>query len=131
MRLLKRLHRHALPMKIYLTDSQIPELRDIPPKLARAVLLVGVKLMRSDARLLTELPILLCAVGCPLGSCVAGWAVCAFGLAQPRGGDQMTACLLGLGVGGLLGGFIGRQIQIPTLRRYLRRAIDELTFQFR
>jgi len=114
-------------MKVYFTDSQIPELRDVPPKVARTVLLLAVRLMRSEAKLLTELPILLAALGCPVGSCVAGWVVCALGLAQPVSGEQISACLAGLGVGGLLGGFVGRHIRIPNLRRYVRRVIDELT----
>jgi len=114
-------------MRIYLTDSQVPELRNMPPNVARTVLLLAVRLMRSEAKLLTELPILFCALGAPVGSYVGGWMVGALGLAQPLSGDQISACLAGLGVGGLLGGFVGRQIRIPNLRRYLRRVIDELT----
>src|SRR5690348_12154187 len=98
-------------MKVYFTDSQIPELRDVPPKVARIVLLLSVRLMRSEAKLLTELPILFCALGAPVVSYVGGWMVGALGLAQPCSGDQISACLVGLGAGGLLGGFVGRQIR--------------------
>jgi len=75
-------------MKVYFTDSQIPELRDMPPNVARTVLLLAVRLMRSEAKLLTELPILFCALGAPVGSYVGGWMVGALGLAQPLSGDH-------------------------------------------
>jgi hypothetical protein len=113
-------------MKVYLTDSQVPELKDVPPKVARTVLMLAVDLMRSDTKLLTELPILFCALGAPLGSYVGGWAVGTLGLARPLGGEW-AGCYVGLCIGGVLGGFIGQQMRIPILRRYLRRAVDELT----
>jgi hypothetical protein len=113
-------------MRIYLIDSQIPELRKMPPKVARTLLLLAVRLMRSEAKLLTELPILFCALGAPVGGYVGGWVVRALGLAPLLGGESV-GCGVGVCIGGLLGGFIGRQIRIPNLRRCLRRVIDELT----
>jgi len=84
-------------------------------------------LLGLEARLLSELPTLFCVLGCPAGSYLGGLVVHALGLAEPLSSAQMFGCLAGTGAGGLLGGFLGRQTQVPSLGRYLRRVVDDLT----
>jgi hypothetical protein len=122
-------------MSLYLRESQVPELGPLPESLRRVVARRALVLMRSEARLLSLLPTLLCVVGG-----VAGWFIggVLLVLAAQLGyahetrtltGDSLILSFVGSTCGtaavGFSAGFIGLLVQRSNWRPYLRRAIAE------
>jgi hypothetical protein len=112
-------------MRVYLTDSQIPELRELPPAARRLVVKRGLGILRSRARVFYWLPTLLCIVGGVSGALLAY-------LHHPPvviSGDLLTRSMLwfysGVGIGACAAGFIGSLLQRWKLRPYLRNVVDD------
>ena len=116
-------------MHLYLTDAQIPELGLLPRESRRVVMLRALKMLRADSRLFYWLPVILCALGTPVGSMVGGLLV---QLLHPQPttpfGDRIVLIICGtfggIGVVAFFAGFIGLLFQRWKLRPYLRQAIE-------
>jgi hypothetical protein len=114
-------------MRIYFSDSRMPELAALPPDVARAVLRRALDQMGSESKLMSWLPTILCGLGCPFGSYAGAWLGCVLSIAVlPLGpGQTSVLCIPGMVVGGFVAGFIGKQIQASRLRACIRRTIDD------
>jgi hypothetical protein len=117
-------------MKIYFTESRIPELKPLPVPLRRVTMVRALETMRCQRRLFYWLPALLCALGGVSGAFI-GAALLSFFYAAPPAlnGDWITnsACwsYAGVGVGAFSAGFLGLMLQRWKLRPYLGKAIRE------
>ena len=106
-------------MRLYLIESQVPELRLLPRRVRRLVVRHALAMLRGRARLFSWLPSLTCAIG--------GLAGAVIGAKPPWKTGMLSAVwsYSGLGVGAVVGGFAGLHLQRWRLRPYLRRAIEE------
>ena len=117
-------------MQLYLTESQVPELRDLPVSLRRVLVRRALTMMRAEARLFCSLPVMLCVIGGLVGSLVGAALLGCFyrspaGLTADWISKSMVWSYSGVGIGSFLAGFIGLQLQRSKLRPYLGRAIRE------
>src|SRR5690348_2992829 len=97
----------------------------MPPGLARLIIRKATNLIQSENWVLGWLPTWLCLLGCPLGSYLGGYVVAAMSVKSFGWEEEMFGCILGMGAGGLVGGFLGRQIQFPRLRSCIRQVIND------
>ena len=116
-----------MAMTVYITDSGIPELARLSPEVARAVMRRANDRMHSESKVLSWLPTILCILGIPVGSLFGGWLGFVFGIGVVAFGPGRTSflCIPGMMAGGLVAGFIGKQIQFPKLRGYIRETITD------
>ena len=114
-------------MSIYITDSRIPEIARLPPEVARAVMHRVNDRMYSESKLLGWLPTILCILGTAIGSFAGAWLGCLLGIEVVSAGRGRTSflCVPGMVAGGLIAGFVGKQIQMPKLRGYVRETITD------
>jgi hypothetical protein len=116
-------------MRVYLTDSQVPEVRALPAAVRRLVIRRALGIMRSRARLFCWLPTLLCVIGGFSGSLLGGPLLDHFHQAPAFiNVDWTTQCMIwsysGVAIGAFTAGFIGLQLQRWKLRAYLGSVID-------
>src|ERR1041385_6344598 len=118
-------------MRLYLTESQIPELRPLPRSAGRLAVRHALAMMCREARHFCWLPTLMCAVGGVTGALVGaellGYAASLGYVQIPAGitGDWIMLSTVwsyaGVGIGGASAGFVGLHLQRSKLRHYLRR----------
>ena len=119
-------------MRIYLSESQIPELASIDPSQRRLLNAEAMKEIRKKNRWFGYLPVMLCVVGGILGYSVSMFFALTF---QSAGGFSKVAvaslicALVGAGGGGFLGGIIGRQFMIHRFRLYWREKLANCSDQ--
>jgi hypothetical protein len=117
-------------MHIYLTDSQVPELKPLPRIVRRLVIRRALVIMRSHAPLFCWVPTLFCIVGGVAGSFLGATLVACFHEAPAtfgsgRAEQGMVWSLSGTVLGACTAGFIGLHLQRWKMRPYLRRVIDD------
>ena len=121
-------------MRVYFIDSQVPELRPLPPTLRRLVVRRALALLRLHGRVFCWLPNLLCVVGGVVGW-LLGAALLAYIHQAPASinGDSIFQSFVwsysGVAVGAFSAGFIGLQLQRLKLRPYLRSVIKECGYE--
>jgi hypothetical protein len=122
-------------MRLYLTESQVPELRPLPRSARRLAVRHALAMMRGKARVFCWLPALMCLAGGVVGALVG---VELLGCAAMHGYVQKPAALTGhwimlstiwsysgVGIGAVSAGFVGLHLQRARLRTYLRRTIGD------
>src|SRR5687768_5491104 len=117
-------------MRIYLTERQVPELSPLAPTLQRLVYHRAMTLLRSDSKMITWLPTMLCVAGGLSGSLLGAYLFSYFGTGQsPITAEKITESIVwsysGVAIGSFIAGFFGLQFQRCRLRPYLRQAIGE------
>jgi len=121
-------------MRLYVTDSQVPELKLLTPDLRRLVFRRALALMHVRSRLSCWLPVLLCFIGGVAGAFFGAALLGHFHLSRASvSGDWMVQsivwCYSGVCIGAFSGGFAGLQLRRCRLRPYLRRVIEECGFE--
>src|SRR5882762_4834633 len=121
-------------MRVYITESQVPELKSLTSDLRRLVSRRALALMRLHGRLFCWLPTLLCFIGGVTGAFLGSALLGHFHLnPATTSGDlmlqSMVWCYAGVGIGACSAGFIGLQLQRSKLRPYIRKVIEEYGFQ--
>jgi hypothetical protein len=121
-------------MRVYITESQVPELRALTPDLRRLALQRAFALMRLHHRLFYWLSTLFCVIGGVMGTFVGLAFVGHLHLPLGIEGDDwllqnMVWSYSGIGVGSFSAGFIGLQLQRWKLRPYLRLATEAYGFE--
>jgi hypothetical protein len=115
-------------MTLYLSLTSLPDLTDFPEPVRRLVVRRARALMRRDTKLPDWLPTIFAASGGVVGSLLE-FLTAAYLFPHKPLPEQInlqvvlnpaSAC-----AGGLVGGFIGLQLQICKLRPYLRRALED------
>jgi hypothetical protein len=116
-------------MRVYLTESQVPELGPLPPPLRRLVVRQALAMLRGGARILSWLPSLMCAVGglagALIGAKLVGYAASVGYVHEPQGVLPVIWSYTGVAIGSVCAGFVGLHLQRSKLRPLLRRAIGE------
>ena len=122
-------------MRLYLTESEVPELEPLPPAVRRLVVEQALAMLCEEARIFGWLPSLLCFPGGLIGGLVGeALLVCAVSLGYVQqlstpSGDWLMANMIlwcgGVTAGAALAGFLGLHFQRAKLRPFLRKVIAE------
>ena len=111
-------------MRIYFSDSQIPELMTFPKAYRYWVRKRALALLHREAPLLTWLPMILSALGGLAGAFAGSFSATAL-----HGSGDITWSVFGstagVGIGGAVGGFLGAQWLTQKVRPYLRRVLKD------
>src|SRR6266478_4908236 len=101
-------------MLVYLTESQVPELRSLAPSLRRLVVSRALTLMRSETRLFCWLPTCLCVIGGVVGALLGTMMLSYLHPAQLTGDGMIRSMVWtysGVGVVAFSAGFAGLLLQ--------------------
>src|SRR5882724_11566997 len=128
-------HVRCCPMRLYLTESQVPELKPLPRSARRLAVRQALAMMRGKARVFCWLPPFMCVAGGVVGALVGvellGYAGMRGYVQKPAGvtGDWIMLSAIwsysGVGLGAVSAGFVGLHFQRARLRPYLRKTTGD------
>ena len=107
--------------KLYFTDSQIPELKCLNSVERRKLKRLCLQMLRRDNRFAALIPVFLCVLGCAVGAISCGFVFSRLGINLDNALNSVLYPLVGIGVGGFIGGFVGNQWLTRKLRLYIRK----------
>ena len=113
-------------MKLYLTDSQIPELTTLSRRQRRLVRQGAFAMLRSERPSAASIGSVL------TGSFAGGLAVAGNGVSHVMGAEHKLVVMMAFGLAGaIVGSLVGAQFLTHWLRPYFRRFIEEHTDELR
>jgi hypothetical protein len=120
-------------MKVFLNESQIPELAGLDARQRQRLLGSALVVLKQTQRPSCWLPVILCCIGAVVGFVLSVLAVVLY-LWHPMGpghpwperyaAERPLFGMAGAALGGMLGGFVGKQLLLRRLRPILRQMTE-------
>ena len=112
-------------MRLFITDSRIPELAEIKSDRRRCLKRSAVAMLRKHKPLFVSIPVVLCSLGAGLGWWIIPFAFGLFGADLENFSNATFFSFIGIGLGGTLAGWVGNEWLAHKLRPYLRNLIGQ------